>query len=73
MRHVFTGFVIAVLWVGCSMVIAKENPFLFSSGAGAMDGTAVVAEAKGFFGERGINGEVKTFRKGQVGFEKYLS
>ncbi|MCG8553458.1 MAG: ABC transporter substrate-binding protein [Desulfobacterales bacterium] len=38
-----------------------------------MSGTANIAEAKGFFREKGINGKVKKFANGQTGFDDYLS
>ncbi|MEH0021539.1 MAG: ABC transporter substrate-binding protein [Desulfobacter sp.] len=38
-----------------------------------MSGAVNVAEAKGFFLEKGIDGKVKRFRKGQIAFDNYLS
>ncbi|MEH0021538.1 MAG: ABC transporter substrate-binding protein [Desulfobacter sp.] len=73
MKHVFTCLLFAMFIFGGSVVMAGENTLWFTSGAGAMSGTVNIAEAKGFFLEKGIDGKVKRFSKGQIGFENYLS
>lgn len=73
MKHVFTCLLFAMFIFGGSVAMAGENTLWFTSGAGAMSGTANIAEAKGFFLEKGIDGKVKRFSKGQIGFENYLS
>lgn len=73
MKHFFYYFLIGILISINSSAMAKEESVLFSSGAGAMSGAVNVAEAKGFFLEKGFHGKVNTFRTGQIGFEKYLA
>ena len=75
MKHsfIFLLFVLFFTVSQCATALSKEKPLLFSSGAGAMSGAVNVAEAKGFFIEKGIDGRVDWNRNGQVAFDKYLS
>lgn len=71
MRRLIAFSLLLTLFTASS---AWANPtlFTFSTGAGAMSGAANIAESKGFFEEQGIDGKVFRYRKGQVGFQKYL-
>lgn len=73
MLRLFMCWLTAVFVFGCSVASAGEPPLWISSGAGAMSGAVNIAEAKGFFLDNGINGKVKAFRKGNIGFRKYLA
>lgn len=72
MKQFFACFIVMVLFHG-TVVMAEEKAMWFSSGKGAMSGSVNIAEAKGFFIERGINGKVKRFQKGKIAFDNYLS
>ena len=73
MRHLFGFFIAVIFTFNLSAAMAADKTLWFSSGAGAMSGAVNVAEAKGFFLEQGINGKVKTFNKGKIAFDQYLS
>lgn len=73
MKHFFTFLLSVILISANSSAMAEEESVLFSSGAGAMSGSIDVAEAKGFFTEKGIDGKVKRFSKGKIAFDNYLS
>ena len=71
-KQFFACFIVMMLFHG-TVVMAEEKTMWFSSGKGAMSGSVNIAEAKGFFIERGINGKVKKFQKGKIAFDNYLS
>ncbi|MCG8552508.1 MAG: ABC transporter substrate-binding protein [Desulfobacterales bacterium] len=75
MKHsfIFLLFVLFFTASECATALSKEIPLLFSAGSGAMDGTVIIAETKGYFLEKGINGKVIKFSKGKIAFDKYLS
>lgn len=71
-KRFFACVIVVVLFHG-TVVMAEEKAMWFSSGKGAMSGSVNIAEAKGFFLERGIDGKVKRFQKGKIAFDNYLS
>lgn len=71
-KRLLICFIVAEIFWG-AFVFAEEKTLLFASGAGAMDAAVNIAISKGFFQENGINGKMELFKKGKLGFDKYLS
>lgn len=71
MKHFLITVIVTVLVVATN-AMAKSHVTI-SAGAGAMSGALNVAVAKGFLQEEGINGEVISYKKGKIAFDKYLA
>ena len=71
MKTSISVFLFAVISFYFQPAMADSPPLTIATGTGAMGGTLIIAQEKGFFKEQGVNTTITSLRRGKLAFQAY--